>query len=136
MKAIRTGRASTRKIPLKGFRVVFLHLIPLSQASCRNLIRRSKIHSRTTCVGTDTSGLLRNNVGLESIIKFLSKSRQTSKFPKSAENDPISETEIEPRLPIPFLGMEASLTGRRRKVAKVCVGAEQQSNVIWDAFLC
>ena len=29
---------STRKIPLKGFRVVSLHLIPLSQASCRNHI--------------------------------------------------------------------------------------------------
>jgi hypothetical protein len=41
-----TGQAlpdglSTRKIPLKGFRIVSLHLIPLSQASCRNLIRRS-----------------------------------------------------------------------------------------------
>jgi len=35
------GGLSTRKITLKGFRVASLHLIPLSQASCRNLILRS-----------------------------------------------------------------------------------------------
>jgi hypothetical protein len=38
---------STRKIPLKGFRVVSLHLIPLSQASCRNLIHRGRYHRRS-----------------------------------------------------------------------------------------
>jgi hypothetical protein len=36
----------TRKIPLKGFRVVSLHLIPLSQASCRNHIARVAILPR------------------------------------------------------------------------------------------
>ena len=38
-QALPDGRP-TRKIPLKGFRVVSLHLIPLSQASCRNHIDR------------------------------------------------------------------------------------------------
>src|SRR5215472_14914470 len=35
------GGLSTRRVPLKAFRVIFLHLIPLSQASCRNRIDRS-----------------------------------------------------------------------------------------------
>ena len=49
---------STRKIPLKGFGVVSLHLIPLSQASCRNHIARSGLNRLRSAAARETCGTL------------------------------------------------------------------------------